>query len=147
MKLTSPAFDEGTPIPARYTCDGDDVSPELHWSDVPSSAVALAVTCVDPDAPRGPFTHWLMWNLDPAKGGLGAGEVPEGARQGRNDFGTVGYRGPCPPPGHGTHRYHFVLLALSQRLPLPDGAPIADLWRAMSAATLDQAEIVGLYAR
>jgi len=88
-----------------------------------------------------------MWNLDPAKGGIGAGEVPEGARQGRNDFGTIGYRGPCPPHGHGAHPYHFVLLALPQPVPLPDGVPIADLHRAASAATLDQAEIVGLYER
>jgi phosphatidylethanolamine-binding protein (PEBP) family uncharacterized protein len=88
-----------------------------------------------------------MWNLDPAKGGIGAGEVPEGARQGRNDFGTIGYRGPCPPHGYGAHRYHFVLLAVSDHLPVPDGATIVDLRRAASVATLDQAEIVGLYER
>ena len=77
-----------------------------------------------------------MWNLDPAKGGIGAGEVAEGARLGRNDFGTIGYRGPCPPHGHGTHHYHFVLLALSQHVALADGATIVELHRAASAATL-----------
>jgi Raf kinase inhibitor-like YbhB/YbcL family protein len=147
VKLSSPAFADGAPIPGRYTCDGEDLSPELHWSGVPSSAVSLAVTCVDPDAPGGPFTHWLMWNLDAAKGGLGAGEVPEGAQQGRNDFGTIGYRGPCPPHGHGPHHYHFALLALSDHLPLPDGATIAELRRASSETTIARAEVVGVYGR
>jgi Raf kinase inhibitor-like YbhB/YbcL family protein len=147
MKLTSPAFADGAPIPARYTCDGDDVSPELHWTGVPPTAVSLALTCVDPDAPGGPFTHWVMWNLDPAKGGIGAGELPEGAGLGRNDFGSIGYRGPCPPRGPGTHHYHFVLLALSHHVPLPDGATIVELHRASRAATLARAEIVGRYRR
>jgi phosphatidylethanolamine-binding protein (PEBP) family uncharacterized protein len=88
-----------------------------------------------------------MWNLDPVKGGIGAGEVPEGARQGRNDFGTIGYRGPCPPHGHGAHRYHFVLLALSDHLPLPDGATLVELRRASSETTIARAEVVGVYGR
>jgi Raf kinase inhibitor-like YbhB/YbcL family protein len=147
MRLLSPAFADGEPIPARYTCDGEDVCPELQWFEVPQGTVSLALTCQDPDAPRGTFTHWLVWNLSPAKGGIGAGEVPSGARQGRNDFGTIGYGGPCPPPGHGIHHYHFTLYALSTQLPLPEGATIGELRLAIAGTTLSLAELVGTYER
>src|SRR2546426_810537 len=121
MRLTSPAFADGHPIPAHYTCDGANVSPELRWSDVPEGTLSLALTCEDPDAPRGTFTHWVIWNLDPTTGGIRAGEVPAGARQGRNDFGSVRYGGPCPPPGHGPHRYYFTLYAVGRAIALPEG--------------------------
>jgi Raf kinase inhibitor-like YbhB/YbcL family protein len=147
MKLTSPAFADGGMIPVEYTCDGEDLSPDLEWSDVPPRTTSLALTCEDPDAPRGTFTHWLVWNLDPSMGGLRAGEVPAGARQGRNDFGTIGYRGPCPPPGHGTHHYHFALYAVSRPIALGDGATIGELRRALAGATLDWAELIGTYRR
>jgi Raf kinase inhibitor-like YbhB/YbcL family protein len=147
MKLSSPAFTDGQPIPARYTCDGENVSPELRWSDVLQAAVSLALTCEDPDAPRGNFTHWLVWDLSPATDGIDAGEVPKGARQGRNDFGTFGYGGPCPPPGNGVHHYHFRLYALWGQVPLPDGSTIAQLYRAMTPMTLASAELVGIYER
>ena len=147
MKLTSPAFDDRQPIPARYTCDGENVSPELRWSDVPEGTRTLALTCVDPDAPGGEFTHWVMWNLDPTLGGIGSGEVPAGARQGINDFGNLGYGGPCPPPGHGPHHYRFTLSAVTTEIGLPDGATIAELRDALAGATLAQAELVGTYER
>jgi Raf kinase inhibitor-like YbhB/YbcL family protein len=147
MKLWSPAFSDGAAIPPRYTCDGDDVSPELSWSDVPHDTVSLALTCVDPDAPRGTFTHWLIWNLDPAGEAIGAGEIPIGARQGRNDFGTVGYRGPCPPPGHGTHHYHFTLHAFARQIALPEGATISAFREAAEGVTIAPAELVGTYQR
>jgi Raf kinase inhibitor-like YbhB/YbcL family protein len=147
MKLTSPAFEDGQPIPTRYTCDGENASPELQWSDVPEGTLALALTCVDPDAPRGTFTHWVMWNVDPTQGGIGSGEVPAGARQGRNDFGQLGYGGPCPPPGHGPHHYHFTLSALNQEIDLADGATIAQLGDALAGATLAEVELVGTYER
>jgi len=147
MELRSPAFADGGQIPARYTCDGDNVSPELQWSAVPLGTVSLALTCLDPDAPRGTFTHWLMWNIDPAKEGVGAGEVPEGARQGLNDFGVIGYGGPCPPHGHGTHHYHFSLYAVSSEIPLPDGSTITELGHAIAGATLARSELVGTYRR
>jgi len=147
MKLTSPAFDDGQPIPTRYTCDGEDVPPELRWSDVPEGTHSLGLTCVDPDAPRGEFTHWVMWNLDPTIGGIPPGEVPTGARQGLNDFGRLGYGGPCPPPGHGPHRYRFTLSAVGKEIGLSDRATIAQLRDALAGATLAQAEFVGTYER
>ena len=147
MKLTSPAFADGQPIPARYTCDGDDVSPELRWSDLSDGTLSLALTCEDPDAPRGTFTHWVAWNLDPTTGGMPAGEIPPGVRQGRNDFGRVGYGGPCPPPGHGVHHYHFTLYALAKEIGLLQGATITQLRGALRGVTLADAELVGTYER
>jgi hypothetical protein len=147
MKLTSPAFADGQPIPARYACDGENVSPELRWSDVPDGTLSLALRCEDPDAPRGTFTHWVLWNLDPTEGGIPAGEVPTGARQGRNDFGQVGYGGPCPPRGHGTHHYHFTLYAVPKEIGLPEGATITQLRDALRGVTLADAELVGTHER
>jgi Raf kinase inhibitor-like YbhB/YbcL family protein len=147
VKLASPAFADGQAIPARYTCDGENVSPELQWSDVPAGTLSLALTCEDPDAPGGTFTHWVIWNLDPALDGLRSGEVPPGALQGRNDFGHIGYGGPCPPPGHGRHHYHFTLYALSRRTPLSEGATITELRNALGSHVLDEAELVGTYER
>lgn len=147
MELTSPAFADGQPIPPRYTCDGANLSPELEWSGVPPETVSLALTCVDPDAPTGTFTHWLVWNIDPTLDGLPAGEVPPTARQGRNDFGNVGYGGPCPPRGHGPHRYVFTLHAASTEIPLPQGATIVQLAAALADVTLARAVLVGLYER
>jgi Raf kinase inhibitor-like YbhB/YbcL family protein len=147
MRLTSAAFADGQRVPTRYTCDGDNVSPELEWFEVPEGTVTLALTCQDPDAPRGTFTHWVVWNLSPAKGGLDAGEVPTGARQGVNDFGNVGYDGPCPPRGHGTHHYHFTLHAVPMELGLPEGSTIEDLRAALDGTALARAELVGTYER
>ena len=147
MKLTSPAFADGQALPARYTCDGEDVSPELQWTDVPDGTSSMALTCEDPDAPGRTFTHWVIWNLDPTMGGIPAGDVPKGARQGRNDFGRVGYGGACPPPGHGTHRYFFTLHAVSTEIGLPEGATIAQLRDALRDVTLADAQLLGTYER
>jgi Raf kinase inhibitor-like YbhB/YbcL family protein len=147
VKLTSPAFADGAPIPARYTCDGENVSPELHWSDVPDDTSSLALTCEDPDAPRGTFTHWVIWNLEPTEGRIPAGDVPKGARQGRNDFGQLGYGGPCPPPGHGVHRYVFTLYAVSTEIGLPEGATIVEVRDALRDVTLADAQLLGTYER
>jgi Raf kinase inhibitor-like YbhB/YbcL family protein len=111
--LTSDAFGHGDEIPRRHTCEGDDVSPALSWSDPPAGTGALALVVDDPDAPVGTFTHWLAANIDPE-----AGALAEGASapvEGRNDFGRAGWRGPCPPPGHGAHRYFFRLHASTRR--------------------------------
>ncbi|MGH3016513.1 MAG: YbhB/YbcL family Raf kinase inhibitor-like protein, partial [Gaiellaceae bacterium] len=109
FELTSEAFASGQPIPQKYSCEGEDVSPPLAWSGVPEGTASLALVVDDPDAQGGTFTHWLAWGIDPAAGGLGEGE---GAPvEGQNDFGQAGWRGPCPPPGHGPHRYFFRLHA------------------------------------
>ena len=96
--LTSSAFAEGGTIPRRYTCDGQDRSPSLSWTAPPTGSRSLALILDDPDAPGGRFIHWLAWGITPDSGGLGEGEAAP--LEGRNDFGTVGYRGPCPPRGH-----------------------------------------------
>ena len=143
--LESSAFGDAQPIPNRYTCDGEDLSPQLRWVNVPDGARSLALLVDDPDAPRRVFTHWVAWGLDPGAGGLGEGEAAPG--EGRNDFGTVGYRGPCPPPGHGRHRYVFRLYALDHELELHSGAGNVDLERAIAGHVLTTAELVGTYER
>ncbi len=143
--LESSAFEHAQAIPSRYTCDGEDLSPPLRWANVPEEARSLALLVDDPDAPGGVFTHWLAWGLDPGAGGLGEGEAAPS--EGRNDFGTLGYRGPCPPPGHGRHRYVFRLYALDRDLDLDPGAEKAELEQAIEGQVLTIAELVGTYER
>jgi Raf kinase inhibitor-like YbhB/YbcL family protein len=143
--LESSAFDHAQAIPSRYTCDGDDLSPPLRWANVPGESRSLALLVDDPDAPSGVFTHWVAWGLDPGAAGLGEGESAPG--EGRNDFGAVGYRGPCPPPGHGRHRYVFRLYALDADLELEPGAGKAELEQAIAGHVLTTAELVGVYER
>jgi Raf kinase inhibitor-like YbhB/YbcL family protein len=143
--LESSAFENAQAIPSRHTCEGEDVSPSLRWSKVPEGTRSLALIVDDPDAPGGVFTHWLAWGLDPAAEELGEGE--SAPREGRNDFGTSGYRGPCPPPGHGRHHYVFRLLALDTQLELPAGAAKPDLERAMEGHVLTTTELVGTHER
>jgi len=112
LALTSPVVLGGQAIPARYTCDGEHVSPPLAWTGVPGGTVELALTVRDPDAADGDFVHWVVTGLDPALTGIGEGAVPEGAVEARNDTSEFGWFGPCPPPGE-THRYVFTLFALS----------------------------------
>lgn len=143
--LRSDAFEHGQPIPARHTCEGVGVSPRLTWTQPPEQTRALALVVDDPDAPRGTFTHWLAWGIDPGAGGLAEGEPAP--REGRNDFGGTGYGGPCPPPGHGPHRYSFRLVALDTELELAAGAAKQELERALEGHVLATAELVGTYER
>jgi Raf kinase inhibitor-like YbhB/YbcL family protein len=145
MELTSSAFADGQPIPQRHSCEGEDLSPLLSWTDVPEGATSLALIVDDPDAPGGTFTHWLGWGLDPAAGGLGEGEAAP--VEGRNDFGATGYRGPCPPTGHGPHRYFFRLHALADELELEPGAGRADLEQALAGRSVSVTELMGTYER
>jgi Raf kinase inhibitor-like YbhB/YbcL family protein len=145
MELASSAFSGGQPIPQRHSCEGEDLSPPLSWTDVPEGATSLALIVDDPDAPRGTFTHWLGWGLDPAAGELGEGEAAP--VEGRNDFGATGYRGPCPPPGHGPHRYFFRLHALADELELEPGAGRADLEQALAGRSVSVTELMGTYER
>jgi Raf kinase inhibitor-like YbhB/YbcL family protein len=116
-------------------------------ANVPDEARSLALLVDDPDTPSGVFTHWVAWGLDPGAGGLGEAEGEGAPGEGRNDFGTVGYRGPCPPPGHRRHRYVFRLYALDQKLELPSGAGKVDLEQAIAGHVLTTAELVGTYER
>lgn len=145
MELASSAFADGQPIPRRHSCEGEDLSPPLSWTDVPEGATSLALIVDDPDAPRGTFTHWLGWGLDPAAGGLDEGEAAP--VEGRNDVGATGYRGPCPPPGHGPHRYFFRLHALGEELELEPGASKGELERALGGRSVAVAELMGTYER
>ena len=145
FELTSGAFAQGQPIPRRHTCEGEDVSAPLAWSGVPEGTVSLALVVDDPDAPSGTFTHCLAWGIDPAVGGLREGEAAP--VEGRNDFGSAGWRGPCPPPGHGPHRYFFKLHALDGALDLPAGAGKAEVERAIERRALAVAELMGTYER
>ena len=146
FELTSTAFDEGGAIPSRHTCDGEDVSPDLSWQGAPDDTVAFALLVDDPDA-RG-FVHWVACDLP----GSASGSLAEGAstaggapQQGRNDFGRVGWGGPCPPSG--THRYVFRLLALDRSLGL-GGTPLADEVRsAAEGHVLGEAQLTGTYRR
>jgi Raf kinase inhibitor-like YbhB/YbcL family protein len=143
--LTSSAFSHGEPIPARYSCEGENLSPPLSWSGWPEGTRSLALIVDDPDAPVGTFTHWLAWGIDPEAGGLEEGEAPP--VEGRNDFGVTGYGGPCPPPGHGPHRYLFRLYALDSEVGLRAGASRQELERALEGHVLAVAELVGIYER
>lgn len=152
MKLLSREFKDGEDIPAEYTCDGDDISPKLSLNDVPKDAESLAIVVDDPDAPGGVFDHWMIWNIP-----SDVSEIPEGvpdenkaefldnAPQGENDFGEIGYRGPCPPSG--THRYRFKLYALDSKLDLPPGETKETLEEKMEGRILDQDHIIGIYHR
>lgn len=147
MELTSPDFPDGGSMPPDCTCEGEDVSPVLLWDEAPDGTVELVVTCEDPDAPDGTFVHWLVWGVDPGIEEIGGGDVPPDAHLGRNDFGTHGYSGPCPPPGHGAHHYHFVLYALGEPVDLPDGVSAAELRGEMEGKVLAEAELIGLFER
>ena len=152
--LTSPAFKPDDRIPAKYTGEGADVSPPLEWSDPPEGAKSFALICDDPDAPMGTWDHWLLWNL--------AGDLrklPEnvaktetvaalgGARQGKNSWPKIGYNGPMPPKGHGTHHYHFDLYAIDTALDLKTGADKKALLAAMKGHILGKATLMGTYSR
>ena len=151
MRLHSPAFQYGQQIPRKYTCDGEDVSPPLIIEDVPGDAKALVIIVEDPDAPKRNFTHWVIYNIPPA-----TRELPEGipkvgettfGLQGVNDFGKIGWGGPCPPRGHGTHRYFFRLYALDTVLDLRPGATKEQVRAAMQGRVLAEAEYMGVYSR
>ena len=142
LTLRSSDFQNNQPIPARLTCDGANQPPQIVWSGAPKSVKSFALTVVDPDAPGGEFTHWLVFNLPGTATALSTGSGVEG----KNDFGKVGYGGPCPPSGE--HHYVFTLYALDQpRLLLSSGASRAELEKAISGHVIGQGRLTGLYRR
>lgn len=145
LRLSSKAFHANGMIPSEYTCDGANGNPPLSIRNVPANARTLALIVDDPDAPRGTWVHWVLWNMGPDTTEIPATSVPGGALQGTNDFGKQNYGGPCPPSG--THRYFFKLYALDISPPLKPGATKGQLEEAMKGHILEKAELVGLYRR
>ena len=150
-RLSSSAFRNGERIQKQYSCEGANVSPPLAWSEPPEGTQSLALTVDDPDAPRGTWVHWVLYNLLPHTQGLPEHvpqdvTLPNGALQGVNDFGQVGYGGPCPPPG-APHRYVFTLYALDAKIQLPPRATKAQFEQAMQGHLLAQARLIGRYQR
>ncbi len=133
-------------IPSKYTCQGDDVFPGLYVEGLPEGTKVLAIIVDDPDAPMGTFVHYVAWNILVSGGNLTLDEGFKAPSEGKNDFGVVGYRGPCPPPGS-PHRYFFKVYALSEALDLPSTTTKADILSAMDGKVLAQGEVVGLYKR
>ena len=151
LHLSSPAFQEGDRIPTKYTCQGQDVSLPLAWGEPPERTQSLALILDDPDAPGAVFTHWVILNIPPDSRELPEAvptqaQLPSGALQGKNDFGRIGYGGPCPPPGR-PHRYLFILYALDQPLDLTAGASKKQVLDAMQGHILAQGQLTGTYQR
>ncbi len=151
MTLKSAAFSQEDTIPKIYTCDGPDLSPPLEWSKPPGGTKSVALLCEDPDAPSGMWVHWVAWGLPSDSTSLPQGLTNDRilsreARQGKNDFGRIGYGGPCPPPGK-PHRYYFRIYALDTTLQLEPGATRKDLLAAMSGHIIGQGELMGRYGR
>ena len=149
--LSTTAFHPGGDIPRKYTCQGADVSPALTWSEPPAGTQSFALIADDPDAPVGTWVHWVAYDLPAGAHQLSEGvakaeEVPGGGRQGVNDFGNIGYGGPCPPAGN-AHRYFFKLYALKAKLNLKAGASKKQVEQAMQGQVLAEVQLVGNYKR
>jgi Raf kinase inhibitor-like YbhB/YbcL family protein len=146
LTLTSTAFQDGQPIPEQFSCNGVDRPPPLSWDQPPAGTRSFALVVDDPDAPNGTFRHWGVYDIPASARAIG-GDETVGSEVG-NDFGKVGYGGPCPPPGHGVHHYHFKLFALGvDRLGLGAGAGIADVEAAAGKQALATGELIGTYER
>jgi Raf kinase inhibitor-like YbhB/YbcL family protein len=152
LMLASPAIPSAGEIPAQYTCDGADISPRLTWSGLPDGTRSLVLVLEDPDAPSGVFRHWAAFDIPASSRGLDAGysanRPASGFHEARNDFGNAGYGGPCPPRGHGTHHYHFRLLAIGRpTLDLRTPATAIDVLRAAEPYVIERTEMIGTYHR
>ena len=149
FQLFSSAFAEGGWIPALYSCQGADISPSLEWSGLPGETKSFALVLEDPDAPGGTWIHWLLWDIPPKIHNLAQGFKPGALGvSGRNDFQKAGYGGPCPPKGHGPHRYFFKLYALNlTSLGLAEGSQLPDLERATKDHVLAQTQYMGRFER
>jgi Raf kinase inhibitor-like YbhB/YbcL family protein len=144
MKVESSAFKENSPIPTKYTCQGEDISPPLNISNIPNNTKSLAIIVEDLDAPSGTFDHWIAWNLSPTQ--LSLSENAQVPMEGLNHFNETGYRGPCPPKGK-AHRYFFKVYALDKLLELSQGSSKQQLEASMKGHILGQGELVGTFQR
>ncbi len=149
MNIYITSFEQGAGIPAVHTCDGDDVSPLLRWDGEPKETVSFALIMEDPDAPEGTFTHWIVYNLPKGCHELEKAipikrHLDNKAIQGKNDFGKIGYRGPCPPRGR-EHRYFFRIFALRKKLPPESINTGPEFYQAVNGLVLDKAEYMGRY--
>lgn len=144
-EITSTSFEHNQLIPARFTCDGLNISPPLTITNVPSGTVSLALSVRDPDAPAGTFTHWVVWNINPKSTRLPERAALPGATQGTNDGNRVGYTGPCPPSG--THHYIFTVHALDSKINLTRDATYPEFQKALQGHVVSQGELIGLYSR
>ncbi len=151
LTLTSPAFNDGEMMDARYTCKAENLSPPLAWQDIPEGTMSFALICDDPDAPFVTWVHWVVYNIPVTMTKLDEGvpalaELAEGVKQGTNSFRKIGYGGPCPPPGK-PHRYFFTLYALDAVLECDGGLGKGALLRKMEGHILDETRLIGLFKR
>jgi Raf kinase inhibitor-like YbhB/YbcL family protein len=149
LQLTSASFEADSALPAKYTCDGADVSPALAWNEPPTGTQSFALVVDDPDSPQKTVIHWLIYDLPPTTRALPEGvptkaKLPDGSRQGKNDHGKIGYSGPCPPPG-AAHHYFFKLYALDYRTGLKPKAAAAEVEKAIKGHILAQAELIARF--
>ncbi len=145
LTISSPNFNYGELISPKYTCDGENMNPELIFQNVPEETNSLVLIVDDPDAPVGTFTHWILFNISPETTRINENSVPAEAKKGLNDFGKVQYNGPCPPGG--IHRYFFRLYALDKTLDLPDGSTRGEIEKQMQNSIVSTAEYMGKYQR
>jgi len=145
MKISSPAFENNESIPSKYTCEGENINPPLLIENVPSETKSLVLIVDDPDAPRGTFIHWVVFNIPPQTKLIEENSIPEGALLGKNDANDSQYYGPCPPSGK--HRYFFHLYALDIALDLKNGTDLSEIKSAMRNHILDETELIGTYQR
>ncbi len=151
MELTSTAFKQGEAIPAKFTCDGQNVSPSLKWHDIPANTKSLVLICDDPDAPGKTFVHWVVYNISPSITEFSENIIPSDLRnknimEGKTDFNRIGYSGPCPPGGT-HHHYHFKLYAIDREIDKTPGLRKINVLKEMERHILAQCELVGIYKR
>jgi hypothetical protein len=150
IEITSSAFSQGQPIPAKFTCKGEDISPALSWTEPPAGTQSFALIMDDPDAPAGTWVHWVLFNIPVSARSLpeafpSDAILPDGSMSGNSSFGGPGYGGPCPPSG--THRYFFKLYALDEMLAISAGATKGELEKAMVGHILAQGELMGTFSK
>jgi len=153
FSIKSPDFEDNGYIPRKFSCDGDDISPELKWTNPPIGTKSYAMIVEDPDAPIGTFVHWIIYDIPAGWDGLkramkATDGMEQGVKQGRTDFGSIGWGGPCPPRGHGKHRYVFTIKALdTSELGLTNGTERISFNKAINGHVLEEAVLMGLYRR